>query len=920
MTKAPIVRPVVSVSSLDCKGGNYKCKLGSMGCNSVQISGQPASNVEWSLEEERKCMTPVPTLGPGQYDLMVIGDMPGIEDDMFDMPWVDDSGQQVIDFLKMAGHDLDRVWMTKLSKCRPRVKGRKPSVTEYNVCRDEYLRKEIELIQPKVVLLVGAPSLKAFNLTGQGNFNAIHGKVFDVRFARQKDMKDADFDLMPEYKVIPTLNPASFRYRPNKQLQARVGNDYRIAKDILEGRKPTEHFIPEFTVIDTLDKLAWLREQCKDAALIGWDTESCGLGFRKAPVLCYQIAWGWNDVAVIPIMNHDPDAPETQEFHIKPGFGYLNEDAVTEFMQEIFLNPHAKCAHNHKYDLNVLRWGYGIEALGKLYDTWTGKHLQDEVPPSNLAFLLDVEYGWGDYEAAVKKITGSGKKLRNTYDKVPDDILWVYGATDALGTYRLCCTQVQQLQARPNLWAFHNIESEPLQRSLARAEYKGALVHTKAMDILFKEYEKEQAELLTRMRGKTSKPDFKPSSPQQVLDAFHAMGVPDVDLAEEKAVSGYSAAKNKLNDIVEKGHQPEAAFAADVMEYRNRTKMISTYLENCKHDMDTDGRVRYSWVIAGPVTGRLSCRFFHQIPKIDMDIVCYGKTDDGKNNAYVPFATRLKSKAKKKKIVMRDMFIAPEGSKYVYGDFSQVELRILAINSNDTEMLKIMADPKGDLHATTTYEFLKKVYPGYTEEMAKKDKFNRTEVGKRVNFGLAYGSEGYSLVKNGKWRDEHGHERNFTWDMLEEGMEAWKKRFSGVGAFIDLTPDIVRSFGGTATNVFGRERHFGGIISSPRDGERKAAERECVNFFIQSVAASITNRTIIAVDKMLKEFGIGDDLICLINTVHDSVAYEVKDHLVEWFQAALITISQQPFAELGGASFKIDCGVGENWTDAEMAA
>ncbi len=887
-----------------------------MGCSAVQISGQPASHVEWSIDEERKCLDPVPVLGPGQYDLMIIGDMPGIEDDQLDMPWVDASGYQVIEFLKKAGHNLDRVWMTKLSKCRPRVKGRKPTVSEYNTCRDLYLREEIELIQPKVVMLVGAPSLKAFNIIGQGNFNAIHGKVFDFRFARQKAMKDPEFEAQPHYKVIPTLNPASFFYRPDKKLQARVAHDYLIAKDLLGGKEATAHFTPEFTVVDTLDKLEWLRKKLLSADLIGWDTESCGLGFRKSPVISYQFAWGWNDCAVLPIMLHDPNAPEEQKFHLKPGFGALHEDEVTAFMRDVFLTPHiTKAAHNHKYDVNVLRWGYGIDIEGFLFDTWTGKHLQDEVPPSNLAFLLDVEFGWGDYEGAVHKITGSGKKLRNTYDKVPDEILWPYGATDALGTYRLACTQAQSLKAKPNLWKFHSEESEPLQRSLARAEYKGALVHQKAMNILLKRYEKEQKELLTRLRGVTSKPNFLPSSPDQVLDAFFVMGVLGVDLAEEKNVSGFSASKNKLTDIVESGIQPQADFAADVMLYRNRTKMISTYLENCKADLDSDGRVRYSWVIAGPVTGRLSCRFFHQIPKIDADVVCYGK-----NGAYVPFAKRLKAPAKNKKLVMRDMFIAPEGYKYVYGDFSQVELRLLAIISGDEEMLAIMADPKGDLHATTTYEFLKTVYSGYTEAKAKKDKFNRTEVGKKVNFGLAYGSEGYALVKTGKWRDAQGNEHNFTWDMLEEGMASWKERFFGVGAFIDLTPDLVRSFGGTATNLFGRERHFGALLSSPRDGERKAAERECINFFIQSAAASITNRTIIAVDKMLKEFSVGEDLVCLINTVHDSVAYEVADYLVDWFRAALIAISQQPFHELGGATFKMDCGVGQNWTDAEMTA
>lgn len=233
-------------------------------------------------------------------------------------------------------------------------------------------------------------------------------------------------------------------------------------------------------------------------------------------------------------------------------------------------------------------------------------------------------------------------------------------------------------------------------------------------------------------------------------------------------------------------------------------------------------------------------------------------------------------------------------------------------------MLKILSDPNGDLHTATAFEFLKTQWPDMTESMVSK--FNRTEVGKRVNFGLAYGSEGHALVKTGKWQDWNGTEKNFTWNMLELGMAAWKMRFAGVGDFIDNTPDLVRTYGGTATNVFGRERHFGPLLTMANDYERGAAERECVNFFIQGVAASITNRTMIAVDKMLAEFGIGEDIVCLVNTVHDSVAYEVRDSHVDWFKDALETISQTPFAELGGATFKIDCGVGQNWTDAEMAA
>lgn len=897
---------------IDCRSGNFKCILGTLSCSFPQISGQPASHVEETHNTGCKCLKPVAPISPGQYDLVIIGEMPGIEDDQLDMIWADRTGKQIIEFLKKAGHNLDRVWMTKIVKCRPRIRGRKPSVSELNICRTNYLKKEIELIQPKAVMLVGSQALKAFNLTGRGSVNTIHGRVFELRFAKEKGTKDSEHELQPVYKVIPTVNPATFFYKPNKKLQARIGHDYVVAKNVIEGKPIQEHFIPEYHLINTPEKLNWLKEKLLNSSMFGWDSEFCKLGFRKAPIISYQFAWGWNsdECAVLPIHQHDPNAPKEKEFHLKPSFGIENDELVTQFMKDVFLTSHiGKAGHNQKIDIEVLKWNYGIDIQGFLYDTWIMKHLMDENPPAELEFLCDLEFNWGDYSAERRKITGSGKKLKATFDKVPDEIMWPYGATDALGTYRLACLYNQRLQAKPNLWKFYIDESEQIQRSLAKAEYKGALVNKQVIELLKEKFEKNQNALLTKLRGTISKPDFNPNSPDQVLAAFLSMGVTNLDLEEKKNSSGVSTGKQKLNDLVAKGVEPAASFAANMITYRNTCKMIGTYIDNCLEDLDSDGRLRYSWVIAGPVTGRLSCRFFHQIPKIDEKIVCYGK-----NGAYVPFEQRLKDK----RLVMRDMFVAPKGYKYVYGDFSQIELRILAIVSNDREMLLILSDPNGDLHTITTFEFLRSQWPDMTE--ADVTKFNRTEVGKRLNFGLSYGSQGHALVKKGKWQDRNGVERNFTWGMLNAGMAAWKERFKGVGQFIDITPDIVRSFGGTATNVFGRERHFGPLLNVPNDYERGEAERECINFFIQSVATSITNRTIVAVDKMLNQYGISEDIVCLVNTVHDSVAYEVRDDYVDWFKNALEIVSQVPYPELGGATFKIDCGVGDNWTDAEMRA
>jgi DNA polymerase I-like protein with 3'-5' exonuclease and polymerase domains len=148
----------------------------------------------------------------------------------------------------------------------------------------------------------------------------------------------------------------------------------------------------------------------------------------------------------------------------------------------------------------------------------------------------------------------------------------------------------------------------------------------------------------------------------------------------------------------------------------------------------------------------------------------------------------------------------------------------------------------------------------------------------------------------------------------------WRARFHGVGKFTETVPDIVRSQGGTATNAFGRERHFGPLLNQPNVAARSRCEREAINFFIQSVATAITNRTIIEIDKMLTKFGVPEDAVCLINTVHDSVAYEVKDDYVEWFKEALLSIATRPIPEMGGSIFNMDIGVGDNWADAEMAA
>lgn len=820
----------------------------------------------------------------GHFDVMIVNESPNKDDDYHGVPLLNDSGRRLDAFIKEAGLDPARVYITNLVRCKPPK--RKPSVPEIKTCKDAHLIPEILAVKPKVIILLGNLTLRLFNLHNQGGINNIHGKVYDVALPNVPDS--------PTFKVIPTFNPAAFVYKSNRQLEARVVNDYRNAAKVLADKEPNAPMTANYKLIQTLEDVDELVANLREHKVFAFDTESCRLPWTVAPLLCYSFCWGFpNKTAVLPLYSHDPDGIP---WKIKPRWSaeerkLLHDKLATAFEDEEI----AKAAHNIKYDTNTLRfWSNksegSIRLKGFFYDTMVMHHTLNEEPPHNLEALADEEFGYGDYSAKKREITGHGKQLRRTYDHVPDDLLWEYAATDAEACFRLLVTYYHRFQEKPHLWNLYCEESEPLLHALAEAEWRGCELDEDVVAKLLVEYKENQDELLKNMREQTN-PQFNPLSNPQLVQVLIDMGHKD-KIMDPKSASGYSANKKVLTTI-----QDDVPIAKDILQYRTNRKMISTYLENALKDVDQDGRLRYSWFPL-TVTGRLSCRFYHQIPRPDVARVKAG----------LP--------------VLRDMIRARKGYKFIYGDYSQVELRILAILAQDEEMLRILDDPEGDLHAATCFEFLAPKIQGYTEAKAREDKDNRNEVGKRVNFGLAYGSQGHALVKTAKWLDADGNWRPFTWGMLEEGMKRWRSRFKGVGKFIEDAPDLARMNNNIMVNVFGRERRFGSRLSLADEFQRGEAERECINFPIQSVSGGITNRTIILMHQWLQKLiasgQIQEDDAYLVNTVHDSVMYEVRDYLVDWFCDVLRQAAQRPIPQLDGRSFRMDVGVGKTWTEAEM--
>jgi uracil-DNA glycosylase family 4 len=801
----------------------------------------------------------------GQFDVMIIAESPGRMEESVKIPVQDEAGELLVSYCEKAGLDPDRVYVTYIVKCNPPRP--KATVKEVNLCREIQLFPEIEAVSPKVVLLLGNLSLRAFNLHNLGSMNSIHGQVFQRALPGDATL----------YNVIPTFNPSMFIYRPNPRLQQRVTQDYHNVKLVLDGDEVNGKVDSKWHLCNTMEQVDWLIEQMKGKERIACDTESCALPWYREHLLCTSFAWGYpNKCAMVPFWKHVVDGEEDE---LEPVWTPDELIEVRDKMASILENPSIqKIFHNFKYDACVLRKWANIRVKGFIRDTMVFHHLLHEEGSHKLEDLADEEFNYGDYSSGIREITGVGKKLLKKFNCVPDETLWPYGATDAECCFRLDEVYSKRFEEKMHLWNVYIEESEPLLHALIKAEWNGHKLNTNLLPPLKEEYKLRQTKLLSDMKALTH-PGFKPLSPTQVKDALIKLGLGD-KIRDKKAASGYRTDKNVLSDMMD-----DVPLAEMILAYRGNRKIISTYIDNAVEEVDIDGRIRHSWFPL-TVTGRLSCRFFHQIPKADPERIKQG----------LP--------------VLRDMFIVEPGYTMVYGDYSQVELRILAIESQDQEMLRLMNDPKADLHAASTYEFLRRVWPEYTEAMAKIDKFNRAEVGKRINFGLAYGSVGHSLVKTGKWRDSDGKERPFTWEMLNEGMKRWRDRFPGCGQYLEDVPAQARRNGGIVWNCFHRERRLGGRLSLADKYKRGEAEREAVNFPIQSAAGAITNRTIGLIDRVLdqhiEEKLIGEDDVRLINTVHDSVAYEVRDSHVDWFISVLKQIGERPIPQLRDNKFKMD--------------
>ena len=342
----------------------------------------------------------------------------------------------------------------------------------------------------------------------------------------------------------------------------------------------------------------------------------------------------------------------------------------------------------------------------------------------------------------------------------------------------------------------------PLIPVVDRMEQRGILLDLDYLATLSKRYHTDLDVLATRIYESAGE-TFNLNSPKQLGEIlFEKLG-----LGNGKGKRTSTGQRSTREDELKK-YAEEHPIVADILEYRELQKLLSTYIDNLPSMVDTGGRLHAHFSQTGTTTGRMSS----QSP----------------NMQNIPIKSTRGS-------AIRKAIIAPPGFVLLTADYSQIELRIAAILSKDEKLIEYFKEGQ-DIHTAVAAQVF-----NVPAELVDKEMRRRA---KAINFGILYGMGSNALaVATGTSRTE-----------AQTYLTEYFKRFSGIARYVEGIKGEVHSRGYTET-WFGRRRYFEGI-RSPLPHIVASAERMALNAPIQGTQSDIIKIAMARIDTALTKAGL----------------------------------------------------------------
>lgn len=426
-----------------------------------------------------------------------------------------------------------------------------------------------------------------------------------------------------------------------------------------------------------------------------------------------------------------------------------------------------------------------------------------------------------------------------------------YVAYVALVSKKLLSAELEETEQSK---LFTEIEM-PLVFTLADMEKEGIIASGEAL----KEYGDKLAVRITELEKKIYEEageEFNINSPKQLgVILFEKLKFPN----GKKTKTGYSTAADVLERLA-----PDYPIVADILEYRQLTKLKSTYADGLVNYIEKDGRIHTSFNQTITATGRLS------------------STEPNLQN--IPMRIELGR-------LIRKAFLPKDGFVFVDSDYSQIELRVLAHLSGDEKLIEAYKEAQ-DIHRITASQVFHIPFDEVTDLQRRN--------AKAVNFGIVYGISSFGLSQD----------LSISKKEAAEYIDRYFETYPKIKIYLDQLVADAREKG-YVTTMFGRRRPVPELFNS-NFMQRSFGERIAMNSPIQGTAADIIKIAMIRVHDRLLAEGLSSRLIL---TVHDELLVETAENELE--QVTTILEEEMHGAADLSVALEVDTHMGHDWYEAK---
>lgn len=656
---------------------------------------------------------------------------------------------------------------------------------------------------------------------------------------REKVNKEALISLFEELEFRTIIQRLKLKEIPVEVSMQGTLFDMGTIAAPAEKKMDTIETVPhQYYLVENEMQRASLRAELSVQKEFCFDTETTGLNTHIAEIVCLSFSFRKHEAYCVTL---PVDRSEAQKI-------------IEEFC-EIFTDENVtKIGQNIKYDILMLS-NYGIKVKGKLYDTMLAHYLIQPDLKHGLDILCEQ---YLNYEKVpTENLIGKKGKNQKTMRSVEIEKLCDYSCEDADLTLQLKLAIDSELDKSGVREIFDQIEM-PLIPVLVHMENAGIKLNSNEL----KDYAVVLREQLIQLEKEIldlAGVEFNVSSPKQLgIVLFEKLNIDTK--AKKTKTKQYSTAEDVLTRLLDRH-----PIVQKVLDFRGLKKLLSTYVEALPLLVNSKtGKIHTSYNQAVAATGRLS--------------------SVNPNLQNIPIRT-LKGRE------IRKAFIASDTEHiFLSADYSQIELRIMAALSQDTEMLRAFNEGK-DIHSITASKIYKVSVEEVDSEMRRK--------AKTANFGIIYGISAFGLSQR----------LNISRSEAKELIDGYFENFPKIKMFMDKQIELARNQGFVQT-IKGRKRYLKDI-NSANAVVRGMAERNAINAPIQGSAADIIKIAMINIYGQLKEQGLKSKMVL---QVHDELNFDTLKTELEAVQE-IVKTEMENAVDIGVA-LTVEMNAAKNWLDA----